>query len=278
MEAVSTLRDAEWLAAFITRYRRLLVITGAGCSTNSGIPAYRDATGAWQRQRPVQYQDFIGNGLVRQRYWARSMSGWPVVNRAAPNRAHIALARLEQSGMLHWLITQNVDGLHQRAGSTRITDLHGRLDRVLCLDCGALVSRADLQLELEALNPDWRTSEVAAAPDGDADLEADFRRFRVPACACCGGMLKPDVVFFGENVPRERVAHAFAQLEQADAVLVVGSSLMVWSGLRFVRAAVAVGLPVVAVNRGYTRADADLSAKIEGCCEAILDEAVRLLN
>lgn len=277
MEAVSTLRDAEWLAAFITRYRRLLVITGAGCSTNSGIPAYRDATGAWQRQRPVQYQDFIGNGLVRQRYWARSMSGWPVVNRAAPNRAHIALARLEQSGMLHWLITQNVDGLHQRAGSTRITDLHGRLDRVLCLDCGALVSRADLQLELEALNPDWRTSEVAAAPDGDADLEADFRRFRVPACACCGGMLKPDVVFFGEYVPTDRFRAAESLLRASEALIVAGSSLVVNSGVRLVERARRRGIPLIIINREPTRADSWAHVTLTGGTSEVLPALQELL-
>lgn len=255
------------LQDFIGAHRRLFVLTGAGCSTGSGIPDYRDEQGAWKRTPPVTYQAFVGDGATRQRYWARSLLGWPRIAEAQPNPAHRALAALEAQDRCEHLLTQNVDGLHQAAGSRSVIDLHGRLDAVVCLDCRAGSLRADLQVRLADANPDWAGLVAAAAPDGDADLEGrDFGAFRVPACEACGGMLKPDVVFFGENVPRERVQTAMAHLARADAMLVVGSSLMVYSGLRFVHAAVRADTPVAAVNLGRTRADDLLRFRVAAPC------------
>lgn len=261
----------DQLIAFVASRKRLLVLTGAGCSTDSGIPAYRDERANWQRKPPVYLQEFLGSRLAQQRYWARSLLGWPLFSAARPNAAHAALARLEQQQRIHWLVTQNVDGLHQRAGSQRVSDLHGRLDEVECLDCGAISGRAELQAELTALNPGWAERSAALAPDGDAELEAaDFASFCVPACAHCGGTLKPAVVFFGEQVPLARVDYCFERLREADGLLIVGSSLAVWSGFRFVRAAVQQQIPVAMVNRGLTRADADLALKLEVSCSIAL--------
>ena len=255
------------LEDFISAHRRLFVLTGAGCSTGSGIPDYRDEQGAWKRTPPVTYQAFVGDGITRRRYWARSLVGWPRIAQAQPNAAHRALAALEAQGRCSQLLTQNVDGLHQAAGSRAVIDLHGRLDAVVCLGCGASSSRADVQRRLAEANPAWAGLAAGAAPDGDADLEdRDFATFQVPACDACGGMLKPDVVFFGENVPRARVDAAMARLAQADAMLVVGSSLMVYSGLRFVHAAVRAQIPVAAVNLGRTRADDLLRFRMAAPC------------
>ena len=259
------------LAEFIDRAQRLFVLTGAGCSTDSGIPDYRDAQGQWKRTPPVTYQAFMGELATRQRYWARSLIGWPRFGVARPNGTHAALAALEARGTIELLLTQNVDRLHQRAGSTNVIDLHGRLDQVRCMGCQALTPRELFQQALLAANPGWAGLEAAQAPDGDADLEGvDFSTFQVPACPACGGVLKPDVVFFGESVPRDRVATVHAHLQRADAVLVVGSSLMVYSGFRFVQAAAQAGLPVAALNHGVTRADALLSLKVEASCAQAL--------
>ena len=255
------------LEDFIAAHRRLFVLTGAGCSTGSGIPDYRDEQGAWKRTPPVTYQAFVGDGITRRRYWARSLVGWPRIAQAQPNAAHRALAALEAQGRCSQLLTQNVDGLHQAAGSRAVIDLHGRLDAVVCLGCGASSSRADVQRRLAEANPAWAGLAAGAAPDGDADLEdRDFATLQVPACDACGGMLKPDVVFFGENVPRARVDAAMAGLAQADGMLVVGSSLMVYSGLRFVHAAVRAQIPVAAVNLGRTRADDLLRFRMAAPC------------
>lgn len=255
------------LEDFISAHRRLFVLTGAGCSTGSGIPDYRDEQGAWKRTPPVTYQAFVGDGITRRRYWARSLVGWPRIAQAQPNAAHRALAALEAQGRCSQLLTQNVDGLHQAAGSRAVIDLHGRLDAVVCLGCCASSSRADVQRRLAEANPAWAGLAAGAAPDGDADLEdRDFATFQVPACDACGGMLKPDVVFFGENVPRARVDAAMAGLAQADGMLVVGSSLMVYSGLRFVHAAVRAQIPVAAVNLGRTRADDLLRFRMAAPC------------
>ena len=265
------LTNQRRLAQFIDQHPRLFVITGAGCSTDSGIPDYRDVTGGWKRPQPVTYQAFVGDLATRQRYWARSLVGWPRFGSAQPNATHYALARLEQQGKLALLLTQNVDRLHQAAGSSNVIDLHGRLDRVRCLGCERLLLRHDFQVSLLEANPSWSHLEAVEAPDGDADLdEQDFSSFIVPPCPHCGGMLKPDVVFFGENVPRDRVVAATAALDAADAVLVVGSSLMVFSGYRFVNAAARADKPIAAVNIGHTRADALLSLKIEASCAEAL--------
>lgn len=267
------------LADFAQRHRRLFVLTGAGCSTESGIPDYRDANGDWKRAAPVTYQAFMGAEATRQRYWARSLIGWRVIGQARPGLAHRALARLEAAGRLELLLTQNVDGLHHAAGSRRVIDLHGRVDTVRCMACEARSPRVALQAELLRRNPDWAARDAMPAPDGDADLEArDFSGFDIPACAHCGGLLKPDVVFFGENVPRERVGEALGALARADAVLVAGSSLMVYSGFRFVQAAVAAGKPVAAVNLGRTRADALLALKLEQPVGEVLDSLASALG
>jgi NAD-dependent SIR2 family protein deacetylase len=259
------------LCEFIARYRRLFVLTGAGCSTDSGIPDYRDVNGRWKRSPPVSFQAFMGSAAVRQRYWARSLVGWQRFRRAAPNGAHGALARLERQGHLEILVTQNVDGLHQAAGSMQVIDLHGRLDQVRCMDCDSLASREELQTELLRRNFAWSRLEGQMAPDGDADLDVlPLGEFAVPSCARCGGILKPNVVFFGESVPRPQVDAAMQGLEHADAVLVVGSSLMLYSGYRFVQTAAESGKPVAAVNLGHTRADDLLTLKVsEPCAQAL---------
>jgi NAD-dependent SIR2 family protein deacetylase len=220
------------LQDFIDRHQRLFVLTGAGCSTNSGIPDYRDEDGRWKRTQPMSYQAFMGNPAARQRYWARSMVGWRRFGCAQPNGAHRALAQLEAMNRSEILLTQNVDRLHQAAGSTNVIDLHGRLDQVRCMGCERRMPRAAFQDELARANPSWAALEAEDAPDGDAYLETEFASFIVPPCCQCGGVLKPDVVFFGENVPRGRVDSAARHLARADAVLVVGSSLMVYSSAR----------------------------------------------
>jgi NAD-dependent SIR2 family protein deacetylase len=255
---------------------RVLVLTGAGVSTDSGIPDYRDEHGAWKGSEPIQYREFVASDSVRRRYWARSMLGFPMMARATPNAAHHALAKLEERGALSLLVTQNVDGLHHGAGSCNVVDLHGRLDRVRCLGCGALTSRAALQSELVRRNPDFALADAIAKPDGDAELrELDYRHFEIAACDACGGILKPHVVFFGENVPVERVTLAMTALEQARLLLIAGSSLMVFSGFRFARAAARLGVPIAIVNRGVTRADELSALKLSGNVGEILSEAAR---
>jgi len=266
------------LAKALQQAGSVMVLTGAGVSTHSGIPDYRDHAGAWKRRAPMQLSEFVGSERGRQRYWARSLVGWRTVEQAQPNTAHQALAALEQRGQVTQLVTQNVDGLHQQAGSQQVIDLHGRLDRVECLDCGRVMPRQQHQLALEAMNPDWVNvvNAGAAAPDGDADLQAvDYAHFKVPACTACGGLLKPAVVFFGENVPAERVAQVRLLLAQSGALLVVGSSLMVWSGYRFVRAAAAAGKPVYILGLGVTRGDAEATGRVTMDCCAGLGALVR---
>lgn len=268
-QAAATLR--EWL----DRHRRVFVLTGAGVSTGSGIPDYRGEDGQWKRRPPITYQEFVQDPAMRARYWARSFVGWPAVARARPNRAHAALAALESQGRLTTLVTQNVDGLHARAGQRDVIDLHGRIDRVVCLDCGASVSRESVQERLADAHPAWSALSATTAPDGDADLEhVDFSAFRPPLCTGCGGLLKPDVVFFGENVPRPRVAAAQSALRHADGMLVIGSSLMVYSGYRFARIAREVGLPLAILTRGVTRADDIATLKLDVDCEFALHDAV----
>jgi NAD-dependent SIR2 family protein deacetylase len=259
------------LKTFIERHQRLFVLTGAGCSTNSGIPDYRDNNGNWKRSQPVRFQAFMAEELTRRRYWARSMIGWRRFRQALPNDAHHALARLETNGQCQLLLTQNVDRLHQAAGSREVIDLHGRLDLVRCTACSTTISRADFQDELARFNAAWIEMDAVVLPDGDADLNhLNFSGFAVPPCRSCGGILKPDVVFFGENVPRDQVAAALACMAQADAMLIVGSSLMVYSGFRFARMAAQRGIPMAAVNLGRTRADDLLALKVEDRCETAL--------
>ncbi len=239
----------------------LLVLTGAGISTDSGIPDYR-GQGRVARH-PMTFDSFMGSADAQIRYWARSFVGWSRINEARPNAGHQVLAHAERSGRLDYLITQNVDGLHQAAGSKNVVDLHGRLDRVICMNCKKVISRIEMDQMLSALNPSVRKDvTVEFSPDGDAEIEA-ASNFVVPGCPSCGGVLKPDVVFFGENVPSDRAEFALSRLEAAEALLVAGTSLTVNSGLRFVRAAAKANKPVVIVNIGQTKGDELASAKIE---------------
>jgi len=246
--------------------RPLLVLTGAGISTDSGIPDYR-GPGAPVRT-PMTYQEFVSGERSQQRYWARSHLGWSRMGTARPNAGHHAVAALEAAGRTTLTITQNVDGLHEAAGSRNLCALHGRVADVVCLGCRATCSRASLAERLEALNPAWlaRHRDVASRPDGDVDLD-ETGGFVVPGCPACGGVLKPDVVFFGENVPKPRVERCYAAVDAlpdvSGAVLVLGSSLAVMSGFRFVRRAARLGVPVVIVNRGTTRADDLATVKLD---------------
>lgn len=251
------------LADVLRGRQRIVAITGAGISTDSGIPDYRDADGNWKRRAPVMFRDFVEKPDVRRRYWARSMSGWPSFKAARPAAAHRALGALEAAGCLQGIVTQNVDDLHRRAGSRHVVDLHGRLARVRCLDCKRRSPRTMLQEKLLRINPDFQIRPARLAPDGDADLErTDYSAFAVPSCPKCGGLLKPDVTFYGETIPAQRTRQAESTMEQADAVLVIGSSLMVFSAYRLVRNAARAGIPVFALNLGRTRADDLLTAKI----------------
>jgi NAD-dependent SIR2 family protein deacetylase len=262
------------LRRWIARHRRVFALTGAGCSTASGIPDYRDDAGEWKRRPPVMFQAFRTQVDVYRRYWARACAGWPRFTSAAPSAAHHAFTAWEAAGTLLQIVTQNVDGLHQRAGSRTVIDLHGRLDDVICLGCGARTSRSALQARMIVDNPDW-TTKAASAPDGDADItDAVIESFSAPRCDRCAGLLKPDVVFFGENVPADRHAQAHAALGRADAFLVAGSSLMVYSGFRFVRLAHEAGLPIAIVNRGRTRADELAELKVSGDVGATLTDAL----
>lgn len=272
--------DASKLSGVLGRHRRWFVLTGAGCSTLSGIPAYRDESGAWRHKAPIQFREFVHSETVRRRYWARSFVGFERVHRAEPNGAHRALVRLERLGRARLLVTQNVDGLHQKAGSVGVVDLHGQIAQVECLSCGTRLHRAGLQQRLLDENP-WLASTRSSGPtpDGDAELDpAACEGLVVPSCERCGGVLKPAVVFFGENVPKSRIEDAYRALSESDALLVVGSSLMVFSGYRFAHRAAALAKPVVIINNGLTRADTLAELKLQGECGALLDAAITELE
>ncbi len=266
------------LAAFLGRFHKVMVLTGAGISTASGIPDYRDQNGVRRGKAPVQGPEFRSIEAVRRRYWARSMVGWPTLAQATPNAGHRAIAELETAGKISTVLTQNVDGLHQQAGSINVIELHGNIHTVVCLNCSAQFSRNFIQLLLEQANPDLIGATGLALPDGDAQFEPDtFAHFHMPYCAQCGGMLQPDVVFFGDGVPRARSDAAEQALAQADALLVVGSSLTVLSGYRICRMAVEAGKPIAAINRGITRADHMLSLKLQASSELILPLMARYM-
>ncbi|KAM7422680.1 hypothetical protein PAMA_010635 [Pampus argenteus] len=264
----------ELLQDFVSRARRLFVITGAGLSTESGIPDYRsEGVGLYARtdRRPMQHAEFVRSAKSRQRYWARNFVGWPRFSSHQPNSAHTVLQQWEARGRLHWLVTQNVDALHSKAGQKRLTELHGCTHRVICLGCGSISAREELQRRFVSLNPDWTVQGSAVAPDGDVFLEDEqVLHFRVPSCEACGGILKPEVTFFGDTVNKATVQFVHDRLAESDAVLVVGSSLQVYSGYRFVLAASDRKMPVAILNIGSTRADHLAELRVRGRCSEVL--------
>ncbi|MCI0573500.1 MAG: NAD-dependent protein deacetylase [Myxococcaceae bacterium] len=270
--------DVNALASLL-RGRRVVVLTGAGCSTESGIPDYRGPGTRARVRSPIQHRDFLARPEVRQRYWARSVLGWPRFRSAMPNAAHEALAALEQEGAVLGLITQNVDRLHQAAGSARVIELHGALAGVRCLDCGEREHRDALQERLLSLNPGFSSQSAEVRPDGDAELPLEAEQaFRIASCLWCRGTLKPDVIFFGDNVPPPTVEDAFALLETGDALLVVGSSLAVFSGFRFVRRAAERGIPIGMVNLGETRGDGLAQVRVEARAGEVLPRLASALS
>jgi NAD+-dependent protein deacetylase sirtuin 4 len=265
----------------LVRDRRIVVLSGAGCSTESGIPDYRGPETPPRSRPPIQHREFVDGEDARRRYWARSMRGWSRFSAARPNAAHTALAELEERGAIAGVITQNVDGLHGAAGSRTVVELHGALARVRCLACDALATRDDLQARLLAANPGWfdRTRDVVLAPDGDSDLPDDLvAGFAVVACDACGGTLMPDVVFFGGSVPRATLDAAWALFDRAEVLLVVGSSLTVFSGYRFVRRAAERGVPVAILNRGPTRGDPHAAICVDARAGLALPALARALG
>ncbi len=260
----------------LARGKRIVALTGAGCSTESGIPDYR-GPGARPRS-PMQHRDFVEHPDARQRYWARSLVGWPKLAAARPNDAHRSLAALEHAGALAGVITQNVDGLHGAAGSRHVVELHGALARVRCLGCHAITSRDELQHRLLAANPDWRGADADVAPDGDVQLAEELvTGFRVVSCRACDGVLMPDVVFFGGSVPRVTLDAAWQLFARAELLLVVGSSLAVFSGYRFVRRAAEAQVPVALLNHGPTRGDPHASCRVDARCGEALPQLARAL-
>jgi NAD-dependent deacetylase sirtuin 4 len=282
---VSLSPDLSQLDALVDllRGRRIVALVGAGCSTESGIPDYRGPESSRKPRKPIQYQEFVRSETSRARYWARSTIGWRRIATARPNAAHFALARLEAAGLLAGVITQNVDGLHDAAGRKRVVELHGSLAAVCCLDCGDRIARDEFQRRILAMNSDWERDlapvEHEPAPDGDVELPASaLADFRVPRCDACGnGVLKPDVVFFGENVPRARLDEAWRVFEDGDVLLIIGSSLTVYSGRRFVYRAGEIGMPIAVMNVGPTRADDVAVVKLEAPLGAALPAVAALL-
>ncbi|HSG03669.1 MAG TPA: NAD-dependent protein deacetylase [Marinobacterium sp.] len=265
------LQLGEQLAEFIQHHPRLFVLTGAGMSTDSGIPAYRDSAGQWRSPPPVLHQEYMKQLNVRQRYWGRSLAGWHTMRDAQPNPGHKVLAAMERAGLVEILVTQNVDRLHQKAGSERVVDLHGRADLVACMQCDFEITREEMHVWCRQLNPHFHAPKVAARPDGDADFEADFSQFQVPTCTECGGIMKARVVYYGDNVPKETVFKALNSLENSQAMLSVGSSLQVFSGFRFNRHAAQKSIPQAALTSGVTRADPLLQLKLDSSIAPVLE-------
>jgi len=262
----------------ILQDKRVLVLSGAGISTDSGIPDYRGPDRK-RPAKPMRYQEFVNADFGRQRYWSRSMIGWATMGEAKPNQGHKAIAAMEKASAVFAVLTQNVDGLHQAAGSKSVLELHGSLALVRCLECSKLESRRKLQVRMRELNPNFEAEALEIAPDGDAEIrQHSTEAFVVPSCLHCDGMLKPDVVFFGENVPKKRVEKAWSMFDFADVLLVVGSSLTVFSGYRFVKKARALSKPVVILNQGETRGDDDATLKLEYRLGALLPELARKLT
>ena len=271
--------ETNQLLDFIQKHPRLVILTGAGISLQSGIPTYRDQNGVWMGSAPMQHQDFIQNLAVRQRYWARSFIGRSTIADAQPNPAHLAIATLEQSGFVELLITQNVDNLHQQAGSTKVIDLHGNLRDVHCLDCATRSSRDDLQQRIATLNPQLKGLAAEIRPDGDAILaDEHVQQVHIPECTVCGGVLMPELVFFGGTVPVTRVQYCLDALQRADALLVIGSSLKVYSGFRFCLRAKEWNKPIALVNPGQTRADELASLHLKTDSATLLQSVITQLQ
>ena len=253
------------------QHPKLMVITGAGISADSGIPTYRDNNGLWKHSQPIQHQAYIDDLSQRQRYWARSAVGWPTIAQATPNPTHYALVELEKMGRISLLVTQNVDRLHQKAGHNNVIDLHGRLDQVICLQCGQVEKRSLVQLRLIQQNNLLSGAAGISLPDGDADIADNIiKTIHCPECQWCKSTLMPDVVFFGGTVPKTRVNDCMSALKNSDALLVIGSSLMVYSSFRFCRDARKLSKPIAVINQGKTRADDILQLKIKEDCSALL--------
>jgi NAD-dependent SIR2 family protein deacetylase len=269
------------LAEFVLAHPGLFVITGAGISHASGIPTYRDEIGTWKSNTPIQHADFMRSEATRKRYWARSFKGWPNVRKALPNAAHRSLVALEGKGYVSTLVTQNIDRLHQKAGHRKVIDLHGRLDEVLCMDCGALTEREAIQELLWQLNPHFEALEQelsVLAPDGDAEVQQQLiDQVVVPHCLRCQGILKPNVVFYGSSVHKQTVQHLQERLAESAALLVIGSSLMVYSSFRFCKFAQQQGIPIICINKGLTRADALYTLKHNAECGVALSELAATL-
>jgi len=266
----------EEFSTFLLDNKSIVVLSGAGVSTGSGIPDYRDRNGDWKNAEPIQFADFVRSRDYRKRYWARSYVGWRRFSKAKPNGAHHAVAQLESTGKLDTLITQNVDGLHSDAGSRRVINLHGELSKVRCLDCETIQPRSEHQQRMQDANPDWLSEAVRYKPDGDAELSKGAEHdFQVPDCPACSGVVKPHVVMFGEAVPKDRVGDAMAAVDRADGLLVMGSSLMVFSGFRFARRAAELKKPIAIINQGRTRADDIASVKVDDDCGRALSAALK---
>ena len=276
------LGSAYDLLEFIEKHPELFVITGAGISSNSGIQTYRDEIGNWKSNNPIQHSEFLNKEAARKRYWARSFGGWPNVASAKPNDAHKALVKLESKGYVSTLVTQNVDRLHQKAGHKKVTDLHGRLDQVVCMDCGSITSRDKIQAWLRDHNPHISGIEIkkpALRPDGDADVGDELvHEIKVPQCLGCNGLLKPNVVFYGSTVNKEIVNYLLDRLQKAKALLVIGTSLMVYSSFRFCKYANENQIPMACVNQGLTRGDSLFSLKVGGDCSEVLNQLIGYLS
>ncbi|MFV8749415.1 NAD-dependent protein deacetylase [Nannocystaceae bacterium ST9] len=260
--------------------KRVAVLTGAGCSTESGIPDYRGEGTSKRARNPIKFDAYVRDPIARARYWARSLIGWPKIAGARPNPTHLGLAALERESTLVGVITQNVDRLHRAAGSREVVELHGALAEVRCLSCAGIEPRAELQARLLERNPSWRDVDASFAPDGDADFDDARSLAAFTACDClrCGGVLKPDVVFFGESVPSDRVVRGYAMVEEAEALLVLGSSLAVFSGLRFVKRAAERRLPIAIVNAGPTRGDPLATLRLEARVGELIPRVVERLR
>ncbi|KAK3083666.1 hypothetical protein FSP39_001007 [Pinctada imbricata] len=269
-------RDVERLTEFLQKHNRILVLTGAGISTESGIPDYRSqGVGLYARStnRPVIYQDFVKSAHIRQRYWARNFVGWPKFSSVLPNDSHFMIKYLEDMGKITWIVTQNVDTLHHKAGSRNIIELHGSTNRVMCLHCDHKMKRTELQDQIINENPEWTAHAMDIAPDGDVQLSQEqIDGFKVPHCPKCGGDLKPEIIFFGDSVPKATVNFVFEEVNHCDAVFVVGSSLEVYSGYRFVNKAHALGKPIAILCIGQTRADKLADIKIDARCSEVLTQ------